>query len=32
MSGVTFRMYLNIGRDDDDDYNDRESSDEDYYE
>ena len=29
MSSVTFHMYLNIGRDDGDDYNDRESSDED---
>ena len=32
MSGVTFHMYLNIGRDDSEDYNNGESSDEDYYE
>ena len=32
ISSVTFHMYLNIGRDYGDDYNDRESSDEDYYE
>ena len=29
---VTFHMYLDIGRDDDNDYDDGESSDEDYYE
>ena len=29
---VTFHMYLNIGRDDDDNYDGGESSDEDYYE
>ena len=27
----TYVMYLDIGRDDDDDYDDRESSNEDYY-
>ena len=32
ISSVTFHMWLVIGRDDDDDYNDGESSDEDYYE
>ena len=32
MSSVTFHMYLDIGGDDDNDYNDGESSDEDYYE
>ena len=32
ISSVTFHMCLDIGRDDDDDYNDGESSDEDYYE
>ena len=31
MSSVTFHMYLDIGRDDGDDYNDGESRDEDYY-
>ena len=32
ISNATFFMYLDIGRYDDDDYNDGESSDEDYYE
>ena len=32
MSSVTFHIYLDIGRDDSDGYNDRESNDEDYYE
>ena len=32
MSRVTFHMYLDIGGDDGNDYNDGESSDEDYYE
>ena len=32
MSSVTFQMYLDIGRDDGDDYNDGASSGKDYYE